>query len=492
MSKLTYRLFALTLIITFATSASAKTIIPTIPDAEAQYDAFTVMVNGEPAPVWQCRVSAIPFNRVWPGYQRALDQTELAGFVTWETDEATTKVVVRVSGDAPLESIVVRPLALGITPTVNRETREISFAVPRTQPCVLEVNGFHHALHLLPFPIYERPRDLNAPNLKYFGPGVHKVGVLEVKSGDEIFVDSGAVVYGGVRGDNVENVKVSGPGIIDAAPFERGAIGGIFRFTNSRNITVDGIVQRDTDVWSTTLHMCDDVVIRNTKLVGLWRYNADGIDVCNCERVLVEKSFLRTFDDSLVVKGIGETEKSVNDLVFRQNVVWCDWGRAMELGAETRAPEMKNIRFEDSDIIRTTHIAMDIQHGDRAKISNVLFDNIRVEFDDVIPPPIYQHTDEQRYDPNADPNFCPKLAEIIILKTPYSQDEQNGTVDSITFRNIRVLGARRPNVNLQGLDDQHKVSNVLFEEIYFNDVRVQALDEIPMTKNQFVEQTTLQ
>ena len=485
----------LTAVLTFlfaVAQANAKTIIPQIPESEKSYDGLTVTLNGFSAPVWQCRVSAMPFNRVWPGYQRALDQTELAGFVTWETDEEETNVVVRVGGDEALDSVVVRPLSLGITPTVNSKTREISFSVPKTHACVLEINGFHNALHLLPFPVYERPRDLNAPNLKYFAPGVHNVGVLEVKSGDEIFVDAGAVVYGGVRGDHVENVTVSGPGVIDAGPFERGAIGGIFRFTNSRNVTVDGIVQRDTDVWSTTLHQCTDVVVRNTKLVGLWRYNADGIDVCNCERALVEDSFLRTFDDSLVVKGIGESERNSQDLIFRRNVVWCDWGRAMELGAETRAPEFKNIRFEDSDIIRTTHIAMDIQHGDRAKISNVVFDNVRVEFDDSIPVPIYQHTDDQQYDPNADPNYCPKLVEIVIVKTPYSQDEQNGTVDSVRFNNIRVLGNKRPAVNLQGLNDECRISNITFEALRYNEESIQSLDALPLTQNQFVERITLQ
>ena len=241
---MTRRLLAIIVFVFFfcVAQANAKIVVPLVPEYEKTYDGLTVTLNGFSAPVWQCRVSAMPFNRVWPGYQRALDQTELAGFVTWETDEEETNVVVRVGGDKALDSVVVRPLSLGITPTVNSETREISFFVPKTHACVLEINGFHNALHLLPFPVYERPRDLNAPNLKYFAPGVHNVGVLEVKSGDEIFVDAGAVVYGGVRGDHVENVTVSGPGVIDAGPFERGAIGGIFRFTNSRNVTVDGIV----------------------------------------------------------------------------------------------------------------------------------------------------------------------------------------------------------------------------------------------------------
>ena len=56
----------------------------------------------------------------------------------------------------------------------------------------------------------------------------------------------------------------------------------------------------------------------------------------------------------------------------------------MEIGAETCASEIADISFEDCDIIRTTHIAMDIQHGDRAAIRDIRFENLRVEVADAV------------------------------------------------------------------------------------------------------------
>lgn len=482
-------LIAFALCVFCAAGAYAKNIIPLVPDGEAESADYVVTIDKYTAPVWTCRVSAIPFNRIWPGYQRSLDQTETASFVTWETDAESSEIVVKsLRNDATLENVVIRPLSLGIKPTIDKEKKEISFKSSGTTPIVVEIDGSHFALHLLPFPIYKRPADLNAPNLRYFGPGIHNAGLIEVKSGDEIFVDSGAVVYGGVRGEGVENVKVSGPGIIDVAPFERGKIGGVFRFTNSKNITIDGIVQRDPDVWSTTLYQCDNVHIANTKLIGLWRYNADGIDVCNSENVTVEKSFLRTYDDSLVVKGIGESTRPVKNLVFRQNVIWCDWGRAMELGAETRAPEFNNVRFEDCDVVRNTHIAMDIQHGDRAKISNVVFDNIRVEFDDKIPTPVYQNSDDQVYDPNANPDFCPALAVIVIQSTHYSGDKENGNVRNVLFKDIKVYGSRKPAISLTGCAAESDVQGVTFKNVTLVDqnLKVDSREILPYSANQFV------
>ncbi|MGI6402359.1 MAG: glycosyl hydrolase family 28 protein [Thermoguttaceae bacterium] len=471
-----------------ALRVEAKNIVPTIPEGETPYPDYVVSVDGEEAPVWRCRVSAIPFNRVWPGYQRSIDQSELAGFATWETDAESNEIVVKCNRAdvVDFDSVVIRPASLGITPTVDKAKKEIAFTAPGGASIVVEINGFHNALHLLPFPLYERPANLDAPNLRYFGPGVHNVGAINVESGDEIFVDAGAVVYGGIHGNGVENVKISGPGILDGAPFERGKLGGIFNFNECENVSIDGIVQRDTDVWATTLRHCKNVYIANTKLIGFWRYNADGIDVCNSEDVLVENSFLRTFDDALVVKGLGRSTQPVKDLVFRKNTIWCDWGRAMELGAETSAPEFTNICFEDSDIIRNTHIAMDIQHGDRAKISNVTFQNIRVEFDDKIPTPVYQHSDEQIYDPDADPNFCPSLAVIVIRRTGYSSDDENGTVRNVLFKDIKIFGTRLPPISLDGLNAECDVQGVTFENITIGERSVHPEKDFPFHANEFV------
>lgn len=488
MSRFLHSATAFALVLLCATAVQAKIIVPTVPEGEPICSDYEVAVDGEAAPVWSCRVSAIPFNRMWPGYQRSLDQTELAGFATWETDAEKVKIVVKCLRDdvADLKNVVVRPLSLGIQPTIDEAKKELAFEAPGDSPIVVEINGSSRALHLLPFPIYERPADPKAPNLRYFGPGVHKTGRITLKSGDEVFIDAGAVVQGGIYAQDAENLKISGPGILDASIFERGGVNGIFRFVNCKNVTIDGIVQRDPDVWSTTLSICKDVHIANTKLVGLWRYNADGIDVCNSENVLVEKSFLRTFDDSLVVKGLNDGDYPVKNLTFRKNVIWCDWGRAMELGAETRTPEMTDVLFEDCDIIRTTEIAMDIQHGDRAKISNVTFRNIRVEFDDKIPAPVYQHKDEQVFDPNSNPNFCPALAVIVIRRTYYTKDKENGDVRDVLFKDIKIYGSRRPAISLTGLDAKSDVRGVTFENVTLGDKKVDSEKVLPYITNEFV------
>ena len=49
-----------------------------VPDGEELSGLYTVRAGADVVPVRFCRVSAMPYNTVWPGHQRPLDQTEEA------------------------------------------------------------------------------------------------------------------------------------------------------------------------------------------------------------------------------------------------------------------------------------------------------------------------------------------------------------------------------------------------------------------------------
>ena len=56
----------------------------------------------------------------------------------------------------------------------------------------------------------------------YFGPGEHDVGRIVPKSGQTIYIDSGAVVYGEIFAWDVENVTIAGRGILDHSKMQPG------------------------------------------------------------------------------------------------------------------------------------------------------------------------------------------------------------------------------------------------------------------------------
>jgi hypothetical protein len=235
---------------------------------------------------------------------------------------------------------------------------------------------------------------------------------------------------------------------------------------------IDGIVIRDPDVWCCALFGCKDAKITNVKLVGLWRYNADGIDICNSQDVVVRDSFVRAYDDALVLKGLKFEKKSFDDrpvrnVRFSRCTIWCDWGRAMEIGAETCAPEFAQVLFEDCDIIRTTHIAMDIQHGDRAAVRDIRFENIRVEMDALNLQPRMQKQKDEKYElrPGA---YLPQLMVIVIRGTNYSKDRVRGTVAKVLFKDIAVTAPRMPDSFFKGYDDNHCVAGVTIQNLTLN------------------------
>ena len=86
-------------------------------------------MNGVSVPVYLCRVSAVPLNQVWPGYQRPIEQTELASFAHWGMSGPVT---VEVTAKRAFKRVVVRPLARGIHPTVHGQRIVFTLEEART------------------------------------------------------------------------------------------------------------------------------------------------------------------------------------------------------------------------------------------------------------------------------------------------------------------------------------------------------------------------
>jgi hypothetical protein len=456
-----------------ATTASAQSTVVTYPSPseEPLSEDFELSVDAQKVPVYRCRVSAMPFNQVWPGYQRPLDQTELASFAYWDM---SGPVEVEVVSRRPVESVAIRPTSRGIQ--VNVEGNRIRFRLESPQQITVEVNGWHQALHLFANAPQPPAPDPQAAGVRYFGAGVHRPGKIVLESNQTVYLAGGAVVYGCIEATGAENIRILGPGILDTSEFGREDAGGCIRFVRCKNVTIDGPILRDPNVWCLSTFGCSDVAIASVKLIGLWRYNADGIDICNSQRVTVRNCFVRSYDDSLVVKGLKHFgEVPVQDVRFEGCVVWNDWGRALEIGAETSAPEMAHIVFRDCDIVRTADVALDVQHGDRAAVKDVTFENIRLEIDDVNHAPRLQKTPEDTYTDNT--NYCPRFLVLVVVKTPYSHDEERGTMENVRVRDCSITGKPLPPSYLRGFDAEHGIRDVTIANLKINGQIVRSLEE---------------
>ncbi|HSW46035.1 MAG TPA: hypothetical protein VLM89_10740 [Phycisphaerae bacterium] len=101
------------------TQPSTTIVVAPAPGDEDLSSDYKVTVNDETAPVYRCRVSAVPLNQVWPGYQRPIDQTESASFAYWDMEGP---VHVRVEAARAPKTVAIRPSSLGVKPTVDRRS----------------------------------------------------------------------------------------------------------------------------------------------------------------------------------------------------------------------------------------------------------------------------------------------------------------------------------------------------------------------------------
>ena len=471
--------------------------IPVFPVGQEIFEGCTVTVNQRKAKPYLARVSAMPFNCSWPGHQRPLEQTELAGFVSFEADEAAT---VTVTWQTPPTAVLVRPLSRGVKAEIDGCTA--TFTLPGCGQYTVEADGPHGALHVFVNPI----KEVDGLRTTYrFAGGEHHIGSIELTDNDTVYIDAGAVVYGSFYAICAENIRILGHGIIDGsreertsetsllaydynAPMPRDKQGiraftharrvlrGNMRFYRCRNVHVEGVVCRDSASFAIIAAGCENVSIENVKTIGMWRYNSDGIDLFNCTGVSIRNCFLRNFDDCMVIKGIcGWDDLCNRNIIVERCVLWCDWGRALEIGAETNAPAFYNIVFSDCDVIHGSTMQLDIQHHNRAEIHHVTFENIRAEYTQYQLSDLGQESDDQVYRSTV-PAHQPILLNVALYDMGlFAKDGLHGCVHDILFKDIYVLTDAplpMPTSIFAGLDEQHCVKDVRIEGLYFNGERV--------------------
>ena len=475
-----------------AASGGAHIKIYPLPPGEATAP-ISITADGQPLPVSLCHVSAYPYNRRWPGHQRTPDQREDAYFARLAAEGPVT---FQYTPARSFSVCVVRPLSAKVTPAVKDGV--VTFTLPHAGGYTVELDGIHNALHLFVDPPMDYRVLPDAKGVHYFGPGVHHVGMLNLKDDETVYIDEGAVVYGSIHGDKVHRVRILGRGILDNSEnveeilFKVDKLGDgsvdtgnsrrdhTIHFVDSDDIQIEGITIRDSLVYNIACFGCGNLNIRNCKTIGCWRYNTDGIDLHNCRNAHVANCFVRTYDDSLCAKGHdGYRFDTCEDILFENCVVWNDWGKGLEIGAETRAEHLRRITFRNCDVIHLTGPAIDIMNVDYGRVHDVLYEDIRIEYDPVIQRPTLQKNDETPF--VADPNstYMPRAVCFEIVKhAEYSGGlERRGYIYDITLRNIRIYADRMPPSSFEGYDEEHAVSDVTVDGLFLDDRRITTLEE---------------
>lgn len=452
---------------------------------------YKVSVNGVLQKVQTCVVSAFPINRVWEGKQRAKEQAEEAYVVSFDL---LSKSEIQIEVDTEFARYEIRPRTFEVK--ARREGRTIFLKVDRPMNFTVEIDGMNHALHVFANP----PKSMPQGNVIYYGAGEHKADLIWLESNQTLFIDEGAVVYGVVYAKDAENVRIMGRGVLDASPYRRGnddnaggrevvdallergfapvdmKYHGNLVLNHCKNCLIEGIILKDAPMWSTIIrNNCENITVDNIKIIGQWRYNSDGINICASKNVTVKNSFIRSFDDCIITRGAyleGE-DGNVENVLVENCVLWCDWGKCLETWCGHKPTEIKNVVFKNIYLIHLNAVALNITvwyGSNKSVVKNITYENIYMDLDKD-----YCHN---QYDESGNDTFKREM----------------GFVPSIVHVSVESLG-KMVDLGSQRCEavDDYSDFNVYFGNIFYKNIKyVGEKREMPIVINKHSEIHTIE
>lgn len=145
-----------------------------------------------------------------------------------------------------------------------------------------------------------------------------------------------------------------------------------------RDLTIEGVVLRNTASWTLHLLHCTGVRCTDLKILADWDVpNSDGVDPDSCRDVRIERLFGYTGDDAIAVKTTGNSGllRNSHDISVRDSVVLTK-KTALKIGTETRA-NISRVRFENIDVVGSSR-GMAVWVRDGGVVSDVLYRDIRL------------------------------------------------------------------------------------------------------------------
>lgn len=404
-----------------------------------------VKVNGQESYVYDTNVN---HTRTWyPDYEPPQSRTP----VTYFDFEGEVEIEVTVT-EQDLEKVSVSPLSYGIEPKVNKKKHTVTFEISEPDAYTITFNDSpERAVHIFANPLEEDVPDPDDENVVYIGPGECKAYKIDVESGQTVYIAGGAVVYGRINIENEENITIKGRGIIDGSNLNGWKGKGAYiplEINNSQNVTVEDIMFLNSNAWVCQAFDSKDVVIDGVKIISS-RPNGDGISIQSCQNVEVKNGFVRSWDDSLVVKNYTGNSENIH---FSNMQLWTDLAQSMEIGYETNKGKrdnasITNVTFEDICVLHNYHKpVISIHNGDDAIVSGITFKDITVE-------------DAQMG--SGDGSVMPYLIDLHIgYNEQWSRTEDRGQIKDINIDGVRVLSGKFCSSRIQGYDEEHTVSNV--------------------------------
>lgn len=400
-------------------------------------------------------------------------------------DGCAAEIVVRP--EFAFTSVKILPVMLGITPQVTNGA--IKFTVSKTPMQITLIFDDNYVsgnvLHLFANPL-ERYAPSEIEDVLYFPAGFHDVrgttGALDVPSDTIVYLEPGAVVYGGIRAAG-EHIRIFGSGVILV---DGGCTKIALDAVQCHDLDIEGVIVHThaKNGWNVHLYLCDTVNIYNMKVISATYACTDGLDISNGRGILVKNCFIRSCDDSISIKAF-DRSLACEDIYFQHMILWNDCNSSMVVGEESKAAYYHYITFQDIDVLFSyddpqyheqlaERSVMSIVLLDGVECTGITWDNVRI-------------------------NKCERLACFVFrdnfwFGTVKGDQSGPGKIDGVQLHNIRVFcdsGSRIANqILIEGFDENKIVDNVDLRLVQIMGVEID--ETYPrIVKNGFVGSVTV-
>lgn len=292
--------------------------------------------------------------------------------------EMTGPVTLNLTVPTAATSAVVRPVGKGVVPTVSGTT--VTFTVTEPGYYSVELDGDEKNAVIL---FIDEPHVAPTGNVTVKAAGLYENVNITVEDGETLYLAPGAVIQGKILLKS--NAKVCGRGIIDGSCYTSWLDSYArlpIELWESTNTSVEEIFILNPNAWALQIQNSSNITVDNVKVITS-RPNGDGFSLQSSHDVEITNCFLRTWDDTLVVKNYG-LPASYN-ISFKDCVLWNDLAQSMEIGYETNKagnpnPVIHDILFENITVIHGCDGAVvSIHNSDNAEIYDINYKNIVVE-----------------------------------------------------------------------------------------------------------------
>ena len=424
-------------------------------------DLYTVQVKNTPAFTEKLKtavdIEALPAWFTGTPYTSVQQEVHIVDF----SCEGSIPVSIEVAN--PFESVRIKPAGRNIHPKI--QGKRFTFVLNGPDKLYIEVDSLPPILFFAnPLETDVPSPDAAAPNVRYFGPGEHHPGMMTLKDNETLYLADGAVVYGGIRGEGLSNIRVFGRGILDGAHMG----GRMVLLEDCKNVTFEGImIRKQAGGWTNTLVNCEDVLYEGVKVVSFGP-GGDGINPLGSRNFTINNCFMRCTDDCIAIKSPNEGNVVRNIRVTNNTMAGYAFSDGVTIGFETNGPSVSDVVVRNCDVLIARggsrvdgHSAFSIICDGPAEIYDILYEDIRAEANVL------------------------KLFELQVTHGEHYGINPPGHIRDIHLKNIS-WASERP-IILRGFDSEHWVKNVTFENCRVMGEPLTEVREDLFQVNEFVE-----